>query len=356
MSSGSDSDVPSSGPSARAQATERRPVVNLGGGSTHLAAAFRSMAIAATSPGVSTDHPDVHRALRTLGGPDVPGFLPAVRAACVSGNMDKFAAVRTLIIFEKVGSDQRFGDGGNMLHAIAADATHAVVPGVQVPVLERIAILAALGANPNATDQNGNTPMLIAAKRNDGDVVGVVKALVAQGADVNIAGEGANMPIHYAAGKDNIPLVATLLENGARLEVVNQKCNSPMHLAATFSDNGRMIDFLVQAGHRIDIGDLHDNHPIHHAALNAVSFEPLRALLRHGANINQHNWNRLTPLHFHASWATNADRVAELQALGADFEALTDEGGTVLHDAASGKADPQVIRALIACGANPKAL
>ena len=78
-----------------------------------------------------------------------------------------------------------------------------------------IRTLIALGADPNYQDPAG-FPALIAALSTDrADKQALVATLLAAGADVQRRGVNDYTPLHYAAVRDDVPLVELLLAHGA---------------------------------------------------------------------------------------------------------------------------------------------
>lgn len=81
-----------------------------------------------------------------------------------------------------------------------------------MPECREVAIaLLQLGANPNVRSDFG-TPLAHAAEHGD---IGLAKALLDAGADVNLADELTGPPLHIAIKKRNQDIIVLLLERGA---------------------------------------------------------------------------------------------------------------------------------------------
>ena len=101
-----------------------------------------------------------------------------------------------------------------------------------VPTVER---LLSDGADPNASDDDGSTPLHLAACMGQANAV---RVLVANGAAVNAIDDAGHTPLHAAVwcgAKELLPgqsrVVAILLENGANPQAQDSEGNTPLALA-----------------------------------------------------------------------------------------------------------------------------
>jgi uncharacterized protein len=101
------------------------------------------------------------------------------------------------------------------------------------------------GANPSLAIKDGSTPMMAAAglgaprggdeevteagDRND--PIDVMKALIAKGANVNAANDAGMTPLHYAAQRGSDRIVEFLAGQGARFDLKNKQGRTPSELA-----------------------------------------------------------------------------------------------------------------------------
>lgn len=160
-----------------------------------------------------------------------------------------------------------------------------------------------------------DSPVADAAMRGDAEAV---EALIARGADVNVAQGDGMTALHWAAERADAALVRVLLDAGADVTPVTRIGDyTPLHLAAR-SGNAPAVEALLEAG-----GDP-------------------RAVTATGA---------VTPMHF-AAGAGNPDAVATLARHGADVDAReADRGQTpLMFAAANGRVE--AVRALLALGAD----
>lgn len=99
-----------------------------------------------------------------------------------------------------------------------------------------------LGAKVNAVDAEGNRPIHLAAANNKWDMV---RFLVANDAEVNVANKTGVQPIHHAANcgyyNSNADPVGLLVKHGAKVTVADQRGRTPLHwlLTETVEERGK---------------------------------------------------------------------------------------------------------------------
>ena len=105
----------------------------------------------------------------------------------------------------------------------------------------------AAGADINATDRRGWTPLHSAARFNRD--AKVLSALLEAGADVRAKDRAGDTPLHWAAAANsNARIVTLLLEAGANVNAVDNYGWLPIHSAAESNANPDVIDALLSAG------------------------------------------------------------------------------------------------------------
>jgi hypothetical protein len=125
-----------------------------------------------------------------------------------------------------------------LLHEVAANGS--------LPIVE---LLLHLGANPNATDQFGHTPLYCVGnechKASGGDIV---RALVHSGADVNARDSLKHCTaLHMAARRGNILVAEALLDCKANIEARDKLGDTPLRRAVNCGKTG-MVGFLLSHG------------------------------------------------------------------------------------------------------------
>ena len=160
----------------------------------------------------------------------------------------------------------------------------------------------------------GDSPVADAAMRDDADAV---RALLAEGADVNAARGDGMTGLHWAALNGNAEIARLLVGAGAALEAGTRLgAHRPLHVAAR-AGHGEVVEALVGAG--ADVAALTETGavPLHFAAASG-DLLAVTALLGGGAPVDarEPEWEQ-TPLMFAAALGRTEAVVALLEA-GAD--------------------------------------
>jgi hypothetical protein len=105
--------------------------------------------------------------------------------------------------------------------------------------------LIAMGANPNATNRRGATPLFYAADGSPGSQwwtaetqYAVVELLIRAGANPNARDKSGVAPLHRAVRTRCTPAVHALLANGADVHCKNKSGSMPLHLAVQATGRG----------------------------------------------------------------------------------------------------------------------
>jgi ankyrin repeat protein len=152
----------------------------------------------------------------------------------------------------------------------------------------------AAGADINARDTLGGTPLLDAAWSGNLEITNV---LLSSGADVNARHTGAgSTALEYAVLTDRFAIVHALLAAKARVDIQYKDGQSVLHAAAS-RGNREIIDSLISAGAAVDAVDTNGNTPLDEAVLHGRG-DAVAALLAHGADARRvHSDDGRGPLH-----------------------------------------------------------
>ena len=150
-------------------------------------------------------------------------ILEQIRAAALAGNAE--AVQEASWVYSLDGLMLEFAKTGN-------------VAGIRT--------LLAAGADVDAADASGFTPLHVAAAQGHADAV---KALLAAGADIEAVTDKGHTPLHAAAWVGQVDVVAALLAAGAYPEAETEGGVTPLH-AARANKHYKIANMLKRAGAR----------------------------------------------------------------------------------------------------------
>ena len=224
-----------------------------------------------------------------------------------------------------------------------------------------IEALLAAGANLEARNEYGDTPLHEAAEHNGNPAV--IETLLSAGADLDAGYENERTPLHLAVRLNDNPAVFATLLTAAAPMARNTAWWTVLHRAAWNNDNPAVVETLRAAwaeqieGKRagLDCNDWNENKDFFQDA----SVEDVIACLNAGANPNSRgDWDRAS-LHHAAWWNEDSAVIEVLLAGGADVHATSEARDhccrrskiTPLHWAGD-NLNPEVTKLLLAAGAD----
>lgn len=247
--------------------------------------------------------------------------------------------------------------GGNVEQQDSKGNTvlHRAVTAVDANEVDRLAALLGAGANINATNAAGQTPLHVTANKIYGwdlNLPGTnepFQMLVYRKADVNALDNQGRTPLHVLAAADtSFKQEATqlLLKAGANPNLQDHEGMTPLHALASSGQTfgaGTAQDLLA-AGANPNIKDKHGRAPVHLFLMGSWPWssagEGIAALARAGADLSAKDGDGKTPLHYLAGLGSQSPlffiRGIDGVFAGAkvDFQARDNNGDTPLHIAA----------------------
>ena len=193
----------------------------------------------------------------------------------------------------------------------------------------KVRLLVARGAAVKIKQVEGRSPVYQASLLGNG--TGVLRLLLDNGGDPNVATLNGLTPLGGAALRGDVEAMRLLIDKGALIDAKNGAGATALMAAATNGSPGA-VQLLLDKGADANVRSKLGETPLGNAA-GAGNAETVKMLLDRGADVNSRNSRGYSPLMLAAgSDAMNADIVKMLLAKGADasFSADYDETAHVL--------------------------
>ena len=156
----------------------------------------------------------------------------------------------------------------------------------------------------------------------------VIKSLVRQGANVQ-ADDGFGLtPLHHAACSNSYDdILAYLVSQGANVHAKDGSGRTPLHVATDHID---AVKYLVLQDADVNARDIFDSTPLHNAAQHRPRIEVMEYLIFHGADVNAEDKDGNTPLHDAAQFHSRYEVLECILSQGAEVNAKNNVGKTAL--------------------------
>ena len=198
----------------------------------------------------------------------------------------------------------------------------------------------------NVADVNGETPLIVACKKNR---INNIRTLIEHGADVNLQIESTgSYALHFAAkfaDKELIEYIFKLMS--ISINANDNNYQTPLIWACSRKNNVNNVATLLDLG--ADIADCPYGLSVLHFAAKYADSGMIKFLIERGISVNSVNSDEKTPLMWACEVKNNADNVATLVECGADVNLTTTSisgGFSALHYAAE-YGDKEIIEYLL---------
>lgn len=181
-----------------------------------------------------------------------------------------------------------------------AKDTQSLLEAVKKGNIDLVKSLISSGANINAKDDRGMTPLHEAAYYGQREVA---KVLIAKGANVNGTDTAGQTSLHIAANFGAKFVPELLLANGASISARDVAGNTPLHAATDSPDVEKdLLELLIAKGADVQARNKAGQTPLHRVSMIRRQNKPLEltaeVLLAHGAKVDAKDKSGNTPIHF----------------------------------------------------------
>jgi ankyrin repeat protein len=199
-------------------------------------------------------------------------------------------------------------------------------------------LLATGGANPNALDRYGWTPLHRAVDQGN---AAMVELLLKCGADPDAQGGPEGPPLHSAIIWGHRAVIHKLIAAGADVNLRNTtpetfyRGMTPLQCVLEYAPSiwkDEMVRMLLAEGANPDIPTDTGDTPLHRTARDGL-LEVTKTFIMHGVNVDAQDAKGSTPLHY-AAWGNRVEMVTFLLDHGADIDRADQVGDTPSHIAA----------------------
>uniref|UniRef100_A0A1Y1NLE7 Uncharacterized protein n=1 Tax=Photinus pyralis TaxID=7054 RepID=A0A1Y1NLE7_PHOPY len=177
----------------------------------------------------------------------------------------------------------------------------------------------------------------------------IAKMVLSQGANVNAQNRCGNTPLHIAVQSEFVQVIEALLEHNADVDCSNQWNKSPLHLSAK-QGNKVITEMLLNKGANVNARERNGLTPLY-KAIEGGHKNVVEVLLEHGAHLDCMIRNNLTPLLHFAAAQRCCEIIKTMLKFGADVNSRDHDGSIALH-VASRNGRKEIVLTLLEYGAD----
>ncbi|ELS01711.1 ankyrin repeat-containing protein [Xenococcus sp. PCC 7305] len=124
----------------------------------------------------------------------------------------------------------------------------------------------------------------------------IAEILIANGANINALDNSGETPLHKASVKGHLDIFKLLIKNEANVNAVNINNQTPL-FEASRCHQFLVVDLLLSHNATVNITDNQGWTPLLRAFQKSGGDRTVKALVLRGANVNVKNFNEESPLH-----------------------------------------------------------
>ena len=205
------------------------------------------------------------------------------------------------------------------------------------------------GADPNYSDHDGDTPILLATRNKCFEVA---RLLINHNAEVNVQNDLGHTPLHMAAWTCHLKMTQLMLDWGTKWSVADCYGQTALMIAAKRGDS-EVVKLMVDHGCDVHQQNHENETALHYAAKRGHS-SCARVLLEAGADINAESMFGYTPI-MAALSAGFSSCVLTLMEEGAAIDKAIRPGNSLLNLClrSSGENTMLVLQRLLEAGLDP---
>ncbi|CAM9103917.1 unnamed protein product [Ectocarpus sp. 13 AM-2016] len=235
-------------------------------------------------------------------------------------------------------------DAGANPDAVDADGNTPLLTAAKTGAAVLCQILLARGADPRARNNSGSNALLLAVDGdNPAENSACVQVLLDAGSDPHETGPDGTVALHVSAEKGRTEVLWSLLQHGAHVDVADVSGLTPLAYAVS-NDHADATGFLCDYGADLDLADAAGRTALHVASKDGM-VNALGELLGRSVNVDAKDARGETALHY-AAYSGKVEAVRALLETGADPSLQNLRGDNAAH-IASRAGYIEVVRALV---------